>query len=518
MRSRLRSHVAAAFAVLGVALVACGDEAGPAASAVDAAELPIRPRGAEVVTPRMGAPLADGRVAEILALLQVHDADAADRRAALDEIVANQDVRFVAVLIEMLRAGLLGLGDFDTEYVETLQTLAQVNNGVDWADWLEWYGFTELEPVPGFATWKGELYASIDPRFTELLNDEHPSTIRVEEIAWGGVAVDGIRPLDRPPVLAGVEATYLEPTEPVFGVTVNGESRAYPLRIMDPHEMANDVLGGVPITLAYCTLCGAGIAYKTTQDDGTVLTFSTSGLLHESNKLMYDRETSSLWSQFTGRPVVGELVRAAEGRDEPLLTAIPIVVASWESWLAGHPETTVLDLNTGVGFGYTLGYPYLDYFSSGETLFPVSERSGQLRSKDWVFGLSLDGKPKAYALDALALEPVLDDTLAGREIVVIMRGAIIDVSAEAPIVGTVTYEAGGEVLAFERPEGVTFVRQPSGDTLEDEDGALWRITDEALVASDGRAAARVAGHNSFWFGWFQHFPRTEVYGAREPIE
>lgn len=103
------------------------------------------------------------------------------------------------------------------------------------------------------------------------------------------------------------EADYLSDHEPVFGVSINGDQRAYPLRILDWHEMANDVVGGRPVARAYCTLCGSGILYDATAA-GQTYVFGSSGFLFRSNKLMYDRTTNTLWNRLTGEPVIGKLV------------------------------------------------------------------------------------------------------------------------------------------------------------------------------------------------------------------
>ena len=252
--------------------------------------------------------LSPEQTAAILELLLDNDEQAGPLNAALDDIVEANDTRFVAVLIELQRAGPSQLAAWDRRFADVLNELTGEIFGASWDQWVEWYGRSDLEPPPGFAEWKGRILSGIDPRFTDFLYAGVPSTIRIEQIAWGGVQVDGITTLDQPPVLTAATATYLDPGEPVFGVISNGEARAYPLRIMDPHELVNDTLGGVPISLAYCTLCGTGIAYDARRADGTVHTFGTSGLLFQSNKLMYDHQTGSLWNQFTGRPVVGPLV------------------------------------------------------------------------------------------------------------------------------------------------------------------------------------------------------------------
>ncbi len=116
---------------------------------------------------------------------------------------------------------------------------------------------------------RGEILSTVDERFREFLPEEGAAhTIRLEEIVWGGVVVDGIPSLDNPAVIPAHEARYLEADEQVFGVYLNGEARAYPLRIMNWHEMTNDVVGGQPFALAYCTLCGSGILYDTRRGGG----------------------------------------------------------------------------------------------------------------------------------------------------------------------------------------------------------------------------------------------------------
>jgi len=120
------------------------------------------------------------------------------------------------------------------------------------SDWFAWVGeHSEVQGPPGYAMWKGQLLSIVDNDFRIFLYDGVKTRIRLEEIIWGGVPKDGIPDLIDPPVITPDQATYLNPDDRVFGVSINGEHRAYPLRIMNPHEMANDILGGEPIALAY---------------------------------------------------------------------------------------------------------------------------------------------------------------------------------------------------------------------------------------------------------------------------
>lgn len=160
---------------------------------------------------------------------------------------------FVPVLNEFLRVPWF----LDLETLEAIGTalerLTGESFGYDgWDQWADWTGrHPEVQPPEGFAGWKGRLFSSIDPEMGAFLYDGVQARIRLEEIVWGGVVKDGIPDLTNPPHIAGSQATYLNPSDRVFGVSVKGEHRAYPLRILNPHEMANDVVGGMPFSLAY---------------------------------------------------------------------------------------------------------------------------------------------------------------------------------------------------------------------------------------------------------------------------
>ena len=122
----------------------------------------------------------------------------------------------------------------------------------DWAYWVEWLAeHPDVKAPDGYDGWKGQLFGIIDEAMGEFMYPGVPTTIRLEEIVWGGVRRDGIPDLQFPPHIAPEEATYLETGDRVFGVSINGEHRAYPLRVLNPHEMANDIVGGVQFALAY---------------------------------------------------------------------------------------------------------------------------------------------------------------------------------------------------------------------------------------------------------------------------
>lgn len=437
--------------------------------------------------------------------------------AALAQILEARDPRFVAVLIELLRGRQIGLVQYPdlVQIGESLDALSGQSWGIDWAKWITWYGGTDLTPPPGFTSWKGQLLAQIDPTFGQFLQDSQPSNVRVEEIQWGGVVVDGIPALNNPHMLPAADADYMEPWEPVFGIALNGDARAYPLRILDWHEMANDVVGGVPVSLAYCTLCGAAIAYdgRSTDLDGNEVTytFGSSGFLFRSNKLMFDPTTMTLWNQLTGEPVLGELA-AGEIR----LKLLPVVLTTWADWQTEHPDTVVVDINTGYNRIYVPGAAYGDYFASDERLFrdglmfPVWQQSDRLFNKDHVYALRLDETPKAYPVTDLLAEQVVNDVVGNTAVTLIAAGEIVAVNGTSQRTGPVTYTSGAEIRAFARSTH-TFAPTSDDFVVVDENGRPWQVTEEALVGPEGETLERINGHLAYWFGWYAFYPETELY-------
>jgi len=435
-------------------------------------------------------------------------------RDALKAIVTAHDPRFIAALIETMRASQVGVLTTvdDVTVINALETLSGKRFGDDWPMWSEWYGATALVPPPGFTGWKGRLLGRLDPHFREFLSDAAPSRIRVEEIQWGGVAVDGIPALTHPKMIPAASATYLLPEEPVFALSINGYARAYPLRILDWHEMVNDRVGGVPVSLAYCTLCGAGIAYDGRASNGVTYTFGSSGLLFRSNKLMYDRQTRTLWNQLTGEPVLGKLARTGVR-----LTLRPLVLSSWGEWLAEHPETKVLDAHTGYERTYAPGTPYGQYFASPGTMFPVWRRSRVLPLKARIYALRIAGTPKAFPADLLATRRVVNDAVGGTPVVLIAKSRAVTVNGQRSggpldrIHGAqVAYSAGVEVRAFRRGSD-RFQPGPDPDVVLDGSSRPWRVTEAALIGPGGIRAARVPGFLAYWFAWYAFFPQTLVY-------
>ncbi len=177
-------------------------------------------------------------------------------------------------------------------------------------------------------------------------------SVDLDDIISGGVRKDGIPSIDAPTFVAVAEVDNLGETEPVIAVSINGESRAYPLRILTWHEIVNDTVGGIPVTVTYCPLCNSSIVFDR-RVRGQVLDFGTTGKLRNSDLVMYDRQTESWWQQFLGEAIVGEMTGES-------LTMIPSRVESFARYRERFPEGQVLVPNNANIRDYGTN-PYVGY-------------------------------------------------------------------------------------------------------------------------------------------------------------
>ncbi|MCI0402057.1 MAG: DUF3179 domain-containing protein [Acidobacteria bacterium] len=302
--------------------------------------------------------------------------------------------------------------------------------------------------------------------------------------------MNGIPPLDYPKHIAAKEADWLKDEHIVFGIHVNGEARAYPKRILAWHELARDRIGGVELTIVYCTLCGTVIPYESIVG-GKLRRLGTSGLLYRSNKLMFDEETWSLWSTLEGKPVVGALAGL------PLrLKTHSAVTTTWGEWRATHPDTAVLSLETGHQRDYGEGAAYRNYFATDDLMFEVPADDRRLKNKAEVLVMRLEpagggaALPVAISAEFLRKNRIYHAEFAGRKLVVLTteQGA------------NRVYETGK----------VQMKRFRDGNRVEDSSGRLWRVAEGALVAEGHPAGslARTPAQRAFWFGWHAQFPET----------
>ena len=409
----------------------------------------------------------------------------ADIVEAIDLIESNWEPSYLPMVLDVMR--LIRNPAISATLLRLIETKTGGEHGFDLGEWQRAVWNAPEVRHPRYAAFKGALHAFLDPRFAAYFDEVDDPLIRLDEIVWGGVRQDGIPPLRNPAMLAADQIGYLDDDHIVFGISVNGDARAYPKRILGWHEMFVDTVGGVPVAGVYCTLCGTVILYHT-EHDGVNHALGTSGFLYRSNKLMYDQATQSLWSTMRGTPVVGPL--AGKGI---MLERGSVVTTTWGEWRRRHPDTKVLTLDTGHSRDYSEGAAYRDYFATDELMFQVPALDARLKNKDEVFTVLLAAhpdRPLAISADFLAANPVHHDAIEDTALVVLTD----------PSGANRAYASGD----------VTIASYAGDRSVQDGAGMTWTLEEHALTAEDGRVLHRIPAQRAFWFGWYAAFPHTRL--------
>jgi len=279
------------------------------------------------------------------------------------------------------------------------------------------------------------------------------SSLPPEQILSGGPPRDGIPAISDPRLIAAGAVDYLKPTDRVVGISLKGQSRAYPIAILNWHEIVNDEIDGRRFAVTYCPLCGTAVAFDATID-GSPTDFGVSGLLYNNDVLLYDRDTESLWSQILSEAISGERVGTK-------LTTLPVSHTTWRDWREKHPDTLVLSDDTGHFRDYQRN-PYAGYEKSRSTFFAVNNAAPDYyHPKEVVLGLGIDGVYKAYPF--------------------------------------VELEKQGKSRFNDKVNGNRF-------------SFIWDSTNRSITITDSNGQ-QVAGIQGFWFAWFAFHPDTEVYKA-----
>ncbi|MEW5988637.1 MAG: DUF3179 domain-containing protein [Chloroflexota bacterium] len=336
--------------------------------------------------------------------------------------------------------------------------------------------------------------------------DWNRHTIDYGELQSGGPPRDGIPALDEPQFVNPAEAeNWLADNEPVIAFTLDGEVRAYPLQILIWHEIVNDVVADTPILVTFCPLCNASIVFDR-RLDGQVYDFGTSGLLRNSDLVMYDRPSESLWQQFTGEGIVGELA----GRH---LTFLPSAVISFADFRAAYPHGLILSRETGYDRPYGEN-PYVGYDSVDQYPFLFSgEIDGRLAAMERVVAVSLGDVDLAYPFSLLAEVGVINDRQAGQDLVIFHMGGtssaldarMIALARDVGATGVFDPNLDGRKLTF---------AQRDGQIVDEETGSAWNVLGQATAGPlAGRQLTPILHADHFWFAWAAFQPDTIVYGT-----
>jgi hypothetical protein len=352
---------------------------------------------------------------------------------------------------------------------------------------------------------KDFVYAQL-PVSLEWPNTDFENTlVDLDEIMSGGPPKDGIPPIDAPEFDSVADASqWLNPREPVVVVSAGGETKAYPIQILTWHEIVNDSVGGVPVSVTFCPLCNATIVFDR-RSNGEVLDFGTTGRLRKSDLVMYDRQSESWWQQFTGRAIVGK-------KAGTVLQRIPAAIVAFEDFRDAYPDAPVLSRRTGHHRAYG-NNPYRGYDSIDDQPFlffdPIDKR---LPPMERVLNVSIGESHKLYPFSAFAAEPVINDEVEGMPVVVFSRqgtlsaldGSVIADSREVPSATAYDRRLDGKSMRFVLRDG---------NIVDEESGTRWNLFGVGIDGPlSGRRLEPAPGGVHFAFAWLAFNPDSKIYG------
>lgn len=327
------------------------------------------------------------------------------------------------------------------------------------------------------------------------------------EIISGGPPKDGIPSIDDPMFESIASASdWLSERDPLILFTHEGTARAYPLSILIWHEIVNDEVEGLPVTVTFCPLCNASIVFDR-RFDNQILDFGTTGRLRNSDLIMYDRQSESWWQQFTGEAIVGQYT----GQQ---LDFLPSQVISFAEFQEQYPDGEVLARPTVNGqllrrYGQN---PYVGYDSSNQPFLFTGQVDERLPAVERVVGLTTPDTAKAYAFEDVATAGVIHDEFAGMPVVIFHK------PGTASALDSNTISAGrdiGSVGVFDPQvdgQTLTFQVETSGNFVDEQTSTTWNILGQGIVGPlAGTQLEPVLHFDHFWFAWAAFFPETELY-------
>jgi hypothetical protein len=326
-----------------------------------------------------------------------------------------------------------------------------------------------------------------------------------DEIISGGVPRDGIPPIDDPE-FESIEAAeeWLEPQSPVIVLEVDDVARAYPLAIMTRHEIVNDVIAGQPVAVTFCPLCNSAIVFNR-EVDGQTMRFGVSGLLRNSDLIMWDDVSQSWWQQFTGTGIVGTYT----GHE---LEILPSTLVGFGAFAENFPDGEVLSRGER-SYGRN---PYVEYDSSTSPFLFRGTPDDRLGATERVLAVSIDDQAVAYPFPTLAQVGVINDEIAGRPVVAFWQpgaasaldSAIIDQSRDVGMAALYRREVDGEILTFRLDE--------DGSIHDEQTNSEWNVFGRAVTGElEGTQLRQELAAPHFWFAWAAFQPETEIYEPEE---
>ena len=283
------------------------------------------------------------------------------------------------------------------------------------------------------------------------------------------------------------------PDTMVIGVQANGTAVAYPIGFLSLHEVINDTVGGEPIVVTWCPLCFSAVVYSRTVDE-EVRTFRISGYLLESNLVLEDMQTRTLWSQLSGLNV-----RGGVGRQR--LNAVSYQMMTWGEWQATYPQTKIISGKLSANpndFDY-YNDPYNGYYSGGVTgIGRTGNTDDRLPAKSLVVGLEFNQQSIAVPYNAVYEQGVIQLTVSNQPVVIFMNPDTAHLAVFSAIIDDETYEF------YWAEDGL--LRDKQTDTIWN---PLNGMAETGVLA--GRTLQPIASRTGFWFAWADHYPDTAVW-------
>ena len=334
-------------------------------------------------------------------------------------------------------------------------------------------------------------------------------SIELSELRSGGPPKDGIPAIDDPKFVSQEEAAaWLADQEPVVLLRVGDAARIYPLQILTYHEIANDDdLDGVPVSVTFCPLCYSAIAFdrRVSTDEGELLLdFGVSGMLRNSDLVMYDRQTETLWQQFTGEALVGDLLGTT-------LTYLPAQIVSFAQAREAHPDADVLSRETGHSRSYG-NNPYAGYDDVDKAPFLFDgPDNGRLPPLERVIAVKLPDAARAYPTSVTREQHVIHDSIGAQPVVVFHADGAVTALGEAVIAEA--REVGSTGVFDPRVDGQSLSFSYASDHFADaETGSTWNVLGEATSGPlAGRHLMPLQFGDYFAFAWFAFRPETSLY-------
>lgn len=316
---------------------------------------------------------------------------------------------------------------------------------------------------------------------------------------------DAIPPIDNPQFEAVSESDWIQGQEPGVLIEIEEDARFYPLSVMTRHEIVNDEVGGIPVAVTYCPLCNTALVFDR-RFEGETLRLGVSGLLRNSDLVMWDDVTQTLWQQVTGEAIVG---RHAGKSLTPLASAI----VRWADFRDTHPDGQAL--SSDQGFGLVYGSNPYEFYSSRSR--PYNFYSGEIDDRfpalERVVGISVNGIDKAYPFSLINKVRVVHDNLAGQELVVFWGASdTADALDSGLIADAIGIGTGIVYNPFVDGERLTFVASGDTEFVDNETGTTWSILGKATSGELAGEELELLPHrNEFWFAWQAFFPDAEVW-------